>query len=217
MRVLFPTQNHKEYITYMTDICHAKHFSLLLEGSLAKGTAKEFSDIDLAVCGDIKEKDLDDIIKNYDELVMTNYTENPKGIIILNYKNGISIDLDIRETVTQEELDCGVLLSDFGFLVSQTVIREQMKSQYLPDRPQWYKTIRLIHRGCIKYLCKKSAAADGLNQEIAVAVNQCCKKNPKYQNEIKYDLMAAFQAICNEYTVDQNVILLFENLFDNMK
>lgn len=189
---------------------------MLLEGSLATETAKEFSDIDLAVCGDMDERDLDDIIKGYNELVMTNYTENPKGIFILDYKNGISVDLDIRLTVTQNELDSSVVLSNFGFSVGDAVMRKDIRSKYLPKRPQWYKTIRLIHRCCIKYLCNNLKAADGLKQEIIDSVYQCCKKTPIYKNEMKIDLMMAFQAICDEFTVDQDIVTLFENLFHAM-
>ena len=216
MNLLYPTDKHKEYIRYMTDVCNTKRYSLLLEGSLAKGCAKEFSDVDLIICGNMKVEDLDDIIKCYDVLVMTNYTENPKGIFILNYKNGISVDLDIRTAITQKEKDGGIILSDFGFPVGETIVRKEMKSKYLPERPQWYQTIRLIHRCCIKYLCGKAEIADGLKLEVIDAVNQCCKEKPNYKNEMKYDLMAAFRVICAEYTVEQDVILLFENLFASM-
>lgn len=214
--MLYPTQKHKEYISYISEVCHQKGLSLLLEGSLAAETAKEFSDIDIVVCGDMEDGDLDDIIKGYHELVMTNYTENPKGIFILNYKNGISVDLDIRQTVTQNELDCGIVLLNFGFSVGDAAVRKDIRSKYLPDRPQWYKTIRLIHRCCIKYLCGNLKAADGLKQEMIHSVYQCCKKTPLYKNEMKLDLMVAFQAICDEFPVDREVVALFENLFHAM-
>jgi hypothetical protein len=216
MNLLYPTENHQEYISYITDLCNIKKLSLLLKGSLSTGTAKEFSDIDLVVCGNLTGDNLDDIITGYNKIVMTNYTVNPKGICILNYENGISVDLDIRQTVTSHELDSSMILSDFGFSVSETAIRKETKSKYLPDRPQWYQTLRLIHRCCVKYLCGKSEAADGLKQEVLDAVGQCCEKKPVYQNEMKSDLIAAFRAICDEFPVKQPVISLFEDLFHAM-
>lgn len=77
---------------------------MILKGSLTKGTATKFSDIDLIILGSIDSSKVDKIISIYGNPVMTNFTENPKGILILIYQDNISVDLDIRETISQEDL-----------------------------------------------------------------------------------------------------------------
>ena len=128
----FPTENHKEYIDYMISVCDKNALSLVLEGSLAHGRAKPFSDVDLILCGDINNDLLDEIIGKYNRIVMTNRTENPKGIFILNYENGISVDLDIRETVLQTELDNEIILCDYGFHILEETKRKTIQSKFLP-------------------------------------------------------------------------------------
>ena len=54
---------------------------MILKGSLAKGTATKYSDIDLIILGNIKDSKIDEIITLYGNLVMTTLTENPKGMI----------------------------------------------------------------------------------------------------------------------------------------
>jgi len=65
----------------------------------------------LIILGDINGFKIDEIITLYSKPVMTNITENPKGILILVYKDTISVDLDIRESISQE--DFGELQSSF--------------------------------------------------------------------------------------------------------
>ena len=167
--IKFPTEDYKNYIEYIQGYCQRKGFSLILKGSLATGTAKKNSDIDLVVLGSISNEDMDNIISGYGKPVMTNFTEKPKGIFILVYKNGICVDLDMRNTIIEKDLEDCVILNknENNFLLSDHISRiTDIESKWMPSRPEWYKTLRLLHRGLIKFLCGKTDAALELLSEI---------------------------------------------------
>jgi predicted nucleotidyltransferase len=147
IKINYPNNNFNSYIEYINNFCLEKEFSLVLKGSVAKGSAKKYSDIDLIVLGDVKTENLDKIISGYDIPVMTNYTENPKGILILVYKNCLCIDLDIRQAISIDELNEAIILQKFNknFIIDKEIIRKEILSHYLPRREQWYKILRLIH------------------------------------------------------------------------
>lgn len=189
----FPTEKHKEYMEYIKKICNQNRISLVLEGSLAHGTAKPFSDIDLLLCGTMNAIMLDDIISGYDNIVMTNRTEKPMGICILNYKNGISVDLDIRKCVLSSEIENNVILCDYGFKTADTIKRNIILSNYMPERPSWYKAIRLIHRCSIKFLCGKTDAAKDLADEVSNAVYSLTNQNVMKSNHMKQRMKDSLQ------------------------
>jgi hypothetical protein len=200
----------------MITICKNHGLSLLLEGSLSKNTGQKFSDIDLAISGNIPTIILDSIISGYNSIIMTNYTEYPKGILILNYENGINVDLDIRETFLQNEIDENMVLCDNGFKFDTVVKRKDIISCMIPERPQWYKTIRLIHRCCIKLLCNKEDASEGLCTEVQQAILDLyhIKIN---SGSISEQMKEALSVIDERENVDKPIIGLFEKLFSNMQ
>ncbi len=211
-----PTKRHEEYIEYMKAICNRNCLTLVLKGSLAHGTAQVFSDIDLLLLGNLDAKLFDDIISGYDSIVMTNLTENPRGIYILNYKNGISVDLDIRESVINREIDNNIILYDFGFKIGGEVKRNSIINSYIPERPQWYKTIRLIHRCLLKYLCKKTEAAEKLADEVCHAVYILTDNIIPKNDNIKDRMYKALYYLNKNYNIDKNIIELLEELFQKM-
>ena len=200
----------------MKRVCNQNQLSLVLEGSLAHGTAKPFSDIDLLLLGNLNAKLLDDIISGYDNIVMTNLTKNPKGIYILNYKNGISVDLDIRESVLSGEIDNKVILCNYGFKIADEIKRSDIMSSYMPERPEWYKTIRLIHRCCIKYLCGKADAAEGLAYEVCNAVYALTNQKIVESDSIKQRMSNSLHYINQNYCIDKSIIDLLKKLFQEM-
>ena len=212
-----PTKEHAEYIEYMKNVCNQNRLSLVLKGSLAHDTAKPFSDIDLLLFGDIDVKILDDIISGYDSIVMTNLTENPKGIYILNYKNGISVDLDIRESILNEELDNNVILCNFGFRIEKEVKRSAITKCHISERSQWYKTIRLIHRCCIKFLCGKADVAEGLADEVNTAVYALTNQEIKQSDSIKQRMTDSLHCLNQKCCIEKSIIDLFEELFQEME
>ncbi|GKX30907.1 hypothetical protein SH1V18_33870 [Vallitalea longa] len=83
------------------------------------------------------------------------------------------------------------------------------------NRPEWYKTLRLVHRGLIKYLSNKTVAANDLLLEIKEKLNELGIKNIGIENKFEIDIQYAFWEICNRYNVDSDIIVLFEKLFEN--
>lgn len=216
MKIIYPTPKHRQYIAYMEEACSAQQFSLVLEGSLAHGKAGRFSDIDLILAGNITAEQLEKILTGYGPLTMTNYTENPKGILILNYENGISVDLDLRKTVLKEEVEENMVLCDFGFEFKEKIERLEVKTKLIPERPLWYKTLRLIHRCCLKYLADKTEAGKGLEMEVAEGVEECCHVHLQRQ-KISDKMIEAFNIIDQKFEAGAAIRALFTPLFKAMK
>jgi len=214
--IVYPSLNYRNYIECVYKFCQDNRFSMILKGSLASGKATKYSDIDLIILGDIADCKIDEVITLYSKPVMTNITENPKGILILVYRDTISIDLDIREAISQKDLvNCKVLLRyDTNFIIcNEKIIRKQITSKYIPDRPIWYKTLRLIHRGTIKYLSNKTDSAYDLLLEIKEKINVLEVYNLNYNNNFTNDIQCIFNKICEKFEVDLQIKILFNTLF----
>lgn len=216
MNINYPTEDHFNYIRYIKNFCNLHKLSLLLYGSIKDGTASKFSDIDIIVQGNINELMLDNLIIGYDKIVMTNYTENPKGIFILNYSNLISVDLDIRDTILSRELENSLILSNFGWSIGNRKMRTNLQSKLLPYRPEWYKSLRLIHRCAIKHLCGKAETAKKLLFNVIKSTEKCCGYKIKNQN-IEDILIESFYYFQNKYDIDTDVIIMFKRIFKLLK
>ncbi|MBC2578879.1 nucleotidyltransferase domain-containing protein [Clostridium sp. DJ247] len=212
----YPSQNYRNYIECVYNFCKNNSFSMILKGSLAKGTATKFSDIDLIVLDNIYSSKVDEIITLYGNPIMTNFTENPKGILILVYQDNISIDLDIRETISQEDLvDSKVVLRyDTNFIINnKRIIRKQITSNYIPNRPVWYKILRLMHRGIIKYLSNKTDSAYDLLSETKDNLIALKITDLSFNNNFEDDIQCIFNKFCKAFEVDSQIKVLFNNLF----
>ena len=217
--IQFPSAEYKGYIDYIVEYCRNRKLSLILKGSLAKGSATRISDIDLIVLGLNTNNNIRDLIYNYDIPVMLNLTEKPPGILILIYKNGICLDLDIRRTITDKDLvDSKILLKyEENFIIGNDVIREKIPPEMLPHREQWYKILRLVHRGTIKYLSNKIIEAEGILIEIKNSLTSIEINNINYSNTFKDDMAKIFDSICSKYPVNRKIQLLFRTLFREIK
>lgn len=212
----FPSIAHKEYIEKVYEFCKDNGLSMILKGSLANGKATKFSDIDLIVLGNMDAIKVDELITLYGKPVMTNITENPKGILIIIYEKSLSIDLDIRETISKEDLEDSkvILKNDRNFSISNNeAIRKQIKSPHLPDRPNWYKVLRLIHKGTIKYLTNKTDSAYIFLEEIKESLMSLKISDLSYNNNFEDDIICIFNRFCKEFEVDYQVKNLFYSLF----
>jgi hypothetical protein len=213
----YPSPNFRNYIGCVYEFCKDNGFSMILKGSLAKGTSTKFSDIDLIVLGNIDSSKVDEIITLYGNPVMTNFTENPKGILILVYQDNVSVDLDIRETISHEDLINSkiILKYDNNFIInSRNVIRKQIISKYMPNRPEWYKVLRLLHRGTIKYLSNKTGSAYDLLQEIKDNLKKLEITDLVFNNDFEDDIQCIFNKFCKEFKIDSQIEVLFNNLFE---
>jgi len=216
LHIDYPSLNHKRYIESLYRFCEKNEFSLILKGSLANGTATKYSDIDLIILGNITMNEVDELITLYNKPIMTNFTENPKGILILVYSDNISVDLDIRETISQEDLiDSKVLLKyDKDYIISdQLIIRREVTSAYLPNRPDWYKVLRLLHKGLLKYLSNKTDSAYNFLSEIKDELIILNINNLKYNDNFETDIQYIFNEFCKSFDIDSQIKILFYNLF----
>ena len=212
----YPSLNYKNYIKCVYEFCKDNRFSMILKGSLAKGTATKYSDIDLIILGNIDSLKMDEFITLYGLPVMTNFTENPKGILILVYKDNISVDLDIRDTISQEDLlESKVLLKyDTNFIINNEVIRrKQITSDYIPNRPMWYKVLRLLHRGLIKYLSNKTDIAYEILLEIKESLSTLGISDLSFNNNFEDDIQCIFDKFCEEFEVNSEIKCLFNTIF----
>lgn len=212
----YPSSNYRNYIESVYEFCKNNRFSMILKGSLAKGTATKFSDIDLIILGNVDSSKVDEIISLYGNPVMTNFTENPKGILILIYQDNISVDLDIRETISQQDLQNSIVLlkDDTNFIIdNKEIIRKHVESNYIPNRPEWYKVLRLLHRGAIKYLSNKTDSAYDLLEEIKESLISLKITDLSFNNNFEDDIRCVFNKFCEEFEVDSQIKVLFRNLF----
>lgn len=215
-QINYPSLNYKNYIEAIHKFCKKNRLSMILKGSLAKGTATKFSDIDLIILGNLHGSKVDEIISLYGNPVMTNFTENPKGILILVYEDSISVDLEIRETISQQDLENSIVLLryDENFVIdNKNIIRKQIESNYMPNRPEWYKVLRLLHRGTIKYLSNKTHSAYELLDEIKESLITLGIRDLSYSNNFEEDIKLIFHRFCREFQVDSQIKDLFHNLF----
>lgn len=216
LQINYPSLNHKSYLESIKRFCEKNEFSMILKGSLATGVATKYSDIDLIILGNITVAEIDEVITLYDKPIMTNFTENPKGILILIYPDNISVDLDIRETISQEDLIGSKVLfkCDKNYIHSdEPIIRRQITSDYIPHRPTWYKLLRLLHKGILKYLSNKTDSAYNFLSEIKenlIAVNI---NNLKFNGNFEHDIQCIFNEFCKRFEVDSQIKALFYNLF----
>ncbi|MBZ9623839.1 nucleotidyltransferase domain-containing protein [Clostridium sp. FP2] len=212
----YPSLKHKNYIESVYRFCEKNQFSMILKGSLAKDVATKYSDIDLIILGDITRSEVDELITLYDKPIMTNFTENPKGILILVYPNNISVDLDIRKIISQEDFTNSKvpLKHDKNYTVSdEPVIRRGITSDYMPNRPTWYKILRLLHKGIIKYLSNKADSAYNFLLEIKEDLGALDINNLKFNDNFEDDIQCIFNELCKRFEVDSQIKFLFYNLF----
>ncbi|MGH4123871.1 MAG: nucleotidyltransferase domain-containing protein [Clostridium sp.] len=212
----YPSLNHKNYTESVYRFCEENEFSMILKGSLAKGLATKYSDIDLIILGDITKNKVDELITLYDKPIMTNFTENPKGILILVYPNNISVDLDIRETISQEDLiNSKVLLKyDKNYILNdELIIRRTITSEYMPNRSAWYSVLRLLHKGVVKYLSNKTDSAYNFLSEIKESLNDLNINNLKFSDNFEEDIQCIFNEFCKTFEIDLRIKNLFYNLF----
>lgn len=203
MELNYPTCLHENYIINVTKVCNELNLSLIIKGSLAEGKATSFSDIDLIILGEVSKSASDKIIDCYGIPIMTNCTERPKGIIILLYEDGLSIDLEFRKTITTSELNNSIfLVKNNENKLSNFKKIEIISSKYLIEREKWYKDLRLAHRALIKFLSNKEKVAFNLLKELKDLFSYLEIETFKYNGVFANDLEILLIEIFNKYKVD---------------
>ncbi len=213
----YPSESHKNYIESVCKFCEKNELTMILKGSLAKGTATEFSDIDLVISGNIGDSAIDGMIALPGDPVMTNLTENPEGILILVYRNGISVDLDLRETISQKDLREGIVMTGPADNVAEAdgePVRKKVNSKYVPERPEWYKTLRLMHKGTVKYLSGKKESAYGFLDETKEKLPSLKVSGLKFGVGFEEDMKRVFDEFCKEFEIGPDIKAVFYDLFE---
>lgn len=107
-----------------------------------------------------------------------------------------------------------ILKYDTNFIIdNKEIIRKQVKSDFIPNRPEWYKIIRLLHRGIIKYLSNKTDSAYVLLEEIKENLISLEITDLSFNNNFEDDIKYIFNRFCKEFEVDSQIKVLFNNLF----
>lgn len=83
----------------------------------------------------------------------------------------------------------------------------------MPNRPIWYKTLRLVHRGTIKYLSNKNDSAYNLLSEIKENLTILNIDDLSLKNNFEEDILCIFKRLCKEFQVDSQIEVLFNALF----
>ncbi len=218
MELNYPTSLHKNYIIDVTKVCNEFNLSLIIKGSLAEGKATSFSDIDLIVLGEVNKSISDKIISCYGIPIMTNFTEKPKGIVILLYEDGLSIDLEFRKTITTSELNKSIILvKNNEHTLSNSKKIEIITSKYLVEREKWYKDLRLAHRALIKFLANKEKVAFKLLEELKDLFSYLETETLKYNSIFTNDLEILLIEIFNKYNVDARYKNILNQLLTESK
>lgn len=149
---------------------------------------------------------------------MSNKTERPKGILILIYENGLCIDLDVRNSITPEELNHSIVLNceNINDFIKSDIIRyENICIPSVPERDDRYKLLRLFHRSLIKRLSLKITEADSILQEIKNEIDK--DFNINWRGKYIDDIKIALKCIEEEYTIPEKFNKLIYKLINDVE
>ena len=217
-RIIYPSDTHEDFIKKAKAFTEKNEITLLLKGSLARGTASFYSDIDIILLSD-DNKQINDFIEYCGTPIMINYTQIPFGIVIAIYQSGLCVDIDIRKSIAKDDV------AESIFLTKAEPIRLAEKyerntdycNEYLIGKPDWYKYLRLFHRSMSKKLCHKDEEALNLLIEIKDGIHKFIFDDIRWDDEYILDLEHAYQLINGKYEVDGKINELYANMIQTIK
>lgn len=162
----FPTKRHKNFVLFLYEYCCDNNIGLALKGSIAKGNAKPFSDIDFVIWGNVSDSNFDEIIGGFEIPLNTFLTENPKGIFMVVYEKGLCIDFDIRSTFSVNEVTSMFVVNKIELPISSEPTRKLLNTPFLKFSTQDTQKLRLLYRSVIKFLNNKVVEALELLNEF---------------------------------------------------
>ncbi len=157
----------QQFIEYSQRFARDNKIDIWLSGSFLKGNFTKYSDVDLAAKTDDAA-----LVKKYiygfecDPLYIGR-TERPSGILIVIYGGGLSLDLEIIESVKciTEDPDRGYF--HFQDIKACDYIRnEKIFEKLVLNDSNSYRISRLFHRSLIKLLSGKVDLACSILNEI---------------------------------------------------
>ena len=164
--VVWPTERHEKFGKHILDICRAHGIGLLLNGSIANGTAKLYSDIDVSLYGDISKNAIEEILFGLENPLMINSSEKPPALLVVAYRRGLSLDLAIKHNEILNEYSATLVLfapAKPGHSVNDSA---QDYVRTIGRNDKYSKIAKLIHKGLLKYLNGKADAARGFIKEV---------------------------------------------------
>lgn len=150
----FPTKDHERFVRYIIQKCNNNAIAGFLKGSLVKGTAQEFSDVDLVLLGPSTPEDIDAIITSFGNILLSEKTAISTFMVI--YDCGLAVEYDIRKTVTLADVAKSIALSQAEYQVSN-IPRDRVlfESSACPSRDKAYSSLMIVQMCCAKLLCQK--------------------------------------------------------------
>lgn len=157
----------QRFIEYSKRFAQDNKVDIWLSGSFLKGSFTEYSDVDLAVKTDDAA-----LVKKYIygfecDPVYIGRTERPNGILIVIYGGGLSLDLEIVDSVKCITEDPHSGYFHFQDIKACDYVRNEkiFENLVLKDSDS-YRISRLFHRSLIKLLSGKSDLACSILNEI---------------------------------------------------
>ena len=189
--------NQQRYIQYLSEFAKENKVHIWLGGSFLKGSATPYSDVDISVC--CKAEQAKQLIYGYGDPVFLSRTSNPMGILIVIYEDGVSVDLEIVESIekTEGEFFHQEDIKVFDYKRDKNIYKEIVLRD---DKP--YQVSRLFHRSLIKYLSGKEDIGISIANEIAAFLESAdCIDRSNYMKEIRWllDFFSKLYPLEKEY------------------
>lgn len=196
--IQWPTERHKGLGDHILNVCIENGTGLLLKGSIAKGTAQPYSDIDLSLYGNISKSLIEKVLYGFEKPLMINASEKPPGLLIVAYSRGLALDLGVKRSENSAENGVSMLLvkpSIPGHKLSDPA--EEYLNAICRNDP-YSKIAKLIHKGLLKYLNGKRDEAGGFIKEIIEFAGMQMNDRP--------NLIEAFQEIVTVFIREDDVM-----------
>lgn len=127
--------------------------------------------------------------------------------------------MDVRNQILKEKLENSVILLNYNleaYIKGRDIIRTEISSKYIVERPRWYKILRLIHRALIKYLSYKTKVGYELLIEIKRDIIGLSMDNLQFNGDFRNDIKQIFDIFCLKYEIDYRIIKVFKSLFKEL-
>ena len=171
--------NQNKFIEYAKDFSFRNNVHIWLGGSFLRGNASAFSDVDLSI--ECNNTLLEKFIYGYGKPVYLSHTSNPKGILIVIYKDGVAVDLEVIKSIDNPNNDFfhAEDIKKYDYVRNKETCESFALRKDIP-----YQMSRLFHRSLIKFLAGKKETGISVANEISTYMD--CKdlfdeKNYKYQ------------------------------------
>ena len=181
-----------------------------IAGSMANGKARAYSDIDVLVFMG-KLNNVDPIIE-FEKPLMVNFTERPKGIVMVTYSKGLCVELDCRDYINKEELNEIVVINDSNMKVNKReVTRKEVTTKYAYQF-LYSMDLRLLYKSLLKYLCTKEKDSIGLLQEFENQMGESITIG-KYHERVEF----LYNVFKNKNDIEKNLHNDIRELIDKAK